>query len=84
MPFSSISRVMEEDLGVSLRSVFESIDEDPIGCASLAQVHHAVLKSGEEVAIKIQYPSIRKFTLIDMRDCDVLLRSPINSSGPRA
>ena len=75
---------MEEDLDVSLRSVFKSIDEDPIGCASLAQVHHAVLKSGEEVAIKIQYPSIRKFTLIDMRDCDVLLRSLVNSSGPPA
>ena len=73
VPFSTISRVMTEDLGVHPDEVFQSIDEYPIGAASLAQVHRAVLHSGEEVAIKIQYPSIRRFTLIDMRDCDVFL-----------
>lgn len=62
---------MTEDLGVDPDKVFQTIDEYPIGAASLAQVHRAVLLSGEEVAVKIQYPSIRRFTLIDMRDCDV-------------
>ncbi|CBK22533.2 uncharacterized protein [Blastocystis hominis] len=70
VPFSAISRVMTEDLGVDPDKVFQTIDEYPIGAASLAQVHRAVLRSGEEVAVKIQYPSIRRFTLIDMRDCD--------------
>lgn len=60
-----------EDLGLHPEDIFESIDEEPIGAASLAQVHHAVLKTGEEVALKIQYPYIRKYTLIDMRDCEV-------------
>lgn len=32
---------------------FLSIDEQPIGAASIAQVHHAVLKDGQEVAIKV-------------------------------
>ena len=63
--------VIEEDLGRDPRDIFREIDEHPIGAASLAQVHRAVLKNGEEVAVKIQYPTIRKYTLIDMRDCDV-------------
>lgn len=73
VPFSTISRVLTEDLGMRADEVFQTIDEYPIGAASLAQVHRAVLRSGEEVAVKIQYPSIRRFTLIDMRDCDVFL-----------
>ena len=51
--------------------LFASIDETPVGCASLAQVHHGFLKTGEEIAVKIQYPAIRKYTLIDLRDCEV-------------
>lgn len=65
--------MIEEDLGMKVKDLFSEIDEQPIGCASLAQVHRAVLVSGEEVAVKIQYPFIRKFTLIDLRDCEVLL-----------
>lgn len=77
MPFSSISCVIEEDLGVKAEELFASIDETPVGCASLAQVHHGYLKTGEEIAIKIQYPAIRKYTLIDLRDCEVgFLLSP--------
>lgn len=71
MPFSELVEVVEEDLGRDPKDIFQEIDEYPIGAASLAQVHRAVLKNGEEVAVKIQYPTIRKYTLIDMRDCEV-------------
>ena len=47
---------------MKVKDLFSEIDEQPIGCASLARVHRAVLVSGEEVAVKIQYPFIRKFT----------------------
>ena len=67
--------MIREDLGIEMNDMFESFDESPIGAASLAQVHRAVLKSGEEVAIKVQYPFIRKYTLNDMRDCQVYLES---------
>ena len=66
-----MARVIEEDLGVHYKDIFAEIDEDPIGCASLAQVHRAVLKTGEEVAVKIQYPFIRNFTKKDMVVCEV-------------
>mgnify|MGYP002539716026 FL=1 len=71
MPFSELVEVIEEDLGKKPSEVFKEVDESPIGAASLAQVHRAVLHSGEEVALKIQYPTIRKYTMIDMRDCEV-------------
>lgn len=66
-----MARVIEEDLGVHYKDIFAEIDEYPIGCASLAQVHRAVLKTGEEVAVKIQYPFIRNFTKKDMAVCEV-------------
>lgn len=40
-------------LGLCACFRFFSLDETPIAAASIAQVHHAVLKDGEEVAIKV-------------------------------
>ena len=66
-----MARVIEEDLGVRYTDMFDEIDEMPIGSASLAQVHRAVLKTGEEVAVKIQYPFIRSYTKKDLIVCEV-------------
>ncbi|CAK8538082.1 unnamed protein product [Lathyrus sativus] len=52
LPFKIIEKVLKENLGPDFSEKFLSIDERPIGAASIAQVHHAVLKSGQEVAIK--------------------------------
>lgn len=43
-----------------------SFDEEPIAAASIAQVHHAVLKSCEEVALKVQYPGLEKLMKLDI------------------
>lgn len=70
VPFSVFERVIKEDLGVDSSAIFREVDEDPVGCASLAQVHHGYLTTGEEVAIKIQYPTVARNTNIDLRNVE--------------
>lgn len=55
--FDIIQKVLNTEIG-PLLNLFESIDPVPIGSASIAQVHQAKLKTGEEVVIKIQRPGI--------------------------
>ena len=51
MPFEEVLSVIEESYGRSWRRVFSHIDESCQGAASIAQVHRATLKSGEEVVV---------------------------------
>ncbi|KAL5102109.1 hypothetical protein RYX36_006436 [Vicia faba] len=67
LPFKVIEKVLKDNLGPDFSKKFLSIDERPIGAASIAQVHHAVLKSGQEVAIKVQYPWIEQQMHFDTR-----------------
>ena len=52
------TNIAEEALGDSLNNIFANFDEQPLASASVAQVHTATLKSGEEVVVKILRPNI--------------------------
>jgi predicted unusual protein kinase regulating ubiquinone biosynthesis (AarF/ABC1/UbiB family) len=67
--FRAIRKVIEEDLGERLASVFSDIDEEPIAAASIGQVHRARLREdGREVAVKVQYPGIAEAIHSDMQN----------------
>ncbi len=58
LPFPVILKTIEKEYNQRWTKVFRSIDEHASGSASIAQVHRAVLVSGEEVVIKVQRPGV--------------------------
>ena len=60
MSFELVRAVVEQELlgGGSLWEVFEAFDAEPLGSASVAQVHKATLIGGQVVAVKVQRPNI--------------------------
>jgi ubiquinone biosynthesis protein len=65
--FDAVRRVVEEDLGARLETVFSEFDRAPLAAASIAQVHRARLVSGEEVVVKVQRPTVGHLVHDDLR-----------------
>ena len=58
--------LIEEDLNKKIDEIFLTIDKNPISAASLGQVHKAVLKNKEIVAVKVQRPGLREQITLDL------------------
>ena len=57
---SIVKPTLEKEFGRPLEEIFTSVEVEPCGAASIGQAHRAILKdTGEEVVIKVQYPSAR-------------------------
>jgi ubiquinone biosynthesis protein len=56
MPAGAAQAIVERELGAPLEEVFVSFDPDPLGSASIGQVHRAVLRDAQVVAVKVQRP----------------------------
>jgi len=64
--FASVKNILEEELKVPLSEIFSEFDETPLASASIGQVHRASLVGGDDVAVKIQRPGIRKTVEVDL------------------
>ncbi|MGY2703086.1 ABC1 kinase family protein [Nocardioides sp. HB32] len=64
--FEIVRTTIAEDLGADVRHLFAELDPEPVAAASLGQVHRAVLRSGREVAVKVQRPGVRDEVRADL------------------
>lgn len=58
MTYNTVKEQIEAATDRPIESVFDQFDPTPVGAASIGQVHRATLESGEDVAVKIQYPGV--------------------------
>jgi len=64
--YEEVETVVEAQLGGRMSKLFESFEREPIGTASLGQVHAAVLRGGRDVVVKVQRPNIRELLADDL------------------
>ncbi|MBV7258207.1 2-polyprenylphenol 6-hydroxylase [Erythrobacter crassostreae] len=60
VPFEEIKASVEAAFGQPIEALFSEIDPEPVGAASIAQVHKAITTDGRKVAVKVLRPGIRE------------------------
>src|SRR5579859_5198139 len=75
MDYPMIARQVRRELGKRPEQLFSNFEPRAFAAASLGQVHRARLKSGEEVAVKIQYPGVDATVEQDLGNLKLLLRT---------
>ena len=73
MHYALIREQLLSELG-DPEDIFAEFDETAIAAASIGQVHRARLKTGEQVAVKIQYPGIARTIRSDLRNLKTTMR----------
>ena len=66
VPFEGIARVLEQEFGQPLDTLFAHVDPEPLAAASIGQVHRARLHDGRDVAVKVQRPGLEEVVELDM------------------
>lgn len=71
--YSDICEVIKSELGQDIDEIFEDFEKEPVGAASLAQVHKARLRETKElVAVKIQHPKVFRHSIVDIATMEFL------------
>ncbi len=73
-PYSEIEQQIIGELGDKPKNIFADFNETPLASASIGQVHRARLKSGEQVAVKVQHLNIEQIAEVDLRVIQRIVR----------
>jgi predicted unusual protein kinase regulating ubiquinone biosynthesis (AarF/ABC1/UbiB family) len=73
VPFSRLEKLLRNELGGPLGSVFSDFDERAFAAASIGQVHRATTLDGEDVVVKVQYPGVAEAVETDLRNAMLLV-----------
>ncbi|OEL25363.1 hypothetical protein BAE44_0013619 [Dichanthelium oligosanthes] len=72
-PFDVVRDVVEKQFGKNFDDIFEFFDVEPVGSASIAQVHRARLKlSKTDVAVKVQHPGAEHLMMVDIQNMQAM------------
>ena len=74
MPTKQLDSVLRAEWGNDWRKQFKSFNPRPIAAASIGQVHKAMTRDGQELAIKVQYPGVAKSIDSDVDNVSTLLK----------
>jgi ubiquinone biosynthesis protein len=73
--FAAVRSTIEDELGAPLTDLFRELDETPLAAASIGQVHRAITRDGQEVAVKVQRPDIAELVEHDLSLLELFLQS---------
>jgi predicted unusual protein kinase regulating ubiquinone biosynthesis (AarF/ABC1/UbiB family) len=71
--FSRLEKLLRQEFGAPLSSVFTDFDERAFAAASIGQVHRATTLDGAEVVVKVQYPGVAEAVETDLRNALLLV-----------
>lgn len=74
MSYELVAQQFELGTGTPLRDAFRVFESEPIGAASIGQVHRATLFDGRRVAVKVQYPGIMQTLDSDLKNLNALMQ----------
>ncbi|MFA4855003.1 MAG: AarF/ABC1/UbiB kinase family protein [archaeon] len=66
-PFEETEKIIKEELGKSVDTLFKHFEKTPVAAASIGQVHLATMHNGRRVAVKVQRPNITRIIGEDLR-----------------
>ncbi|HEX6835480.1 MAG TPA: AarF/UbiB family protein, partial [Polyangia bacterium] len=75
VPFAEVRATLTDELGAPPDQLFAEFDETPLAAASIGQVHRAVTRAGQEVAVKVQRPGIGELVEHDLAVLALFLQS---------
>jgi ubiquinone biosynthesis protein len=72
--YEQVEAIVRSELGAPPEALFASFEHEPLGAASLAQVHRATLHDGTEVVVKVQRPNVQAMVRADLGNMEDLAR----------